>query len=97
MNSQIIFFTNIRYKKYLGTFQINKSAGPDDMLARLLKVLRYRVTQPLNKNFHQSINLYKVAQDWKAENLTPIFKEGFKYTYVSLTSVRETNRRKRKQ
>jgi len=62
--------------------------GPDGKHPRVLREL----SRPLSVIFAQSWRLGQVLEDWRKENVTPVFKTGEKeepgnYRPVSLTSV----------
>ena len=68
------------------------AAGPDMIGATVLQELVDVVSSPLATIMRKSLDKGKVPADWRAANVTPIFKKGSKYSPgnyrpVSLTSV----------
>ncbi|KFP47342.1 hypothetical protein N323_05380, partial [Cathartes aura] len=79
-------------REYLSKLDIHKSMGPDGMRPRGLRELADVIARPLLIIFDRSWRLGEVAEDWKKENVTPIFEKGKKedpgnYRPVSLTSI----------
>ena len=71
---------------------ITKSAGPDNINARVLKELHDVIIEPLTLLFNNSLNQGMVPQEWKKALVPPIHKKGNKklasnYRPVSLTSI----------
>ena len=71
---------------------VTKSAGPDNINARVLKELHDVIIEPLTLLFNNSLNQGMVPQEWKKALVTPIHKKGNKklasnYRPVSLTSI----------
>ena len=71
---------------------INKSPGPDLIHPRILYELRYEILCPLQQIFKSSLRLGELPNDWRAADVTAIFKKGSKkdmsnYRPVSLTSI----------
>ena len=78
--------------KLLKNLSPNKSPGPDGIPARLLKELAVEIAPVFTILFQAFINQGKIPKDWKAANITPIFKKGdpcdaSNYRPVSLTSI----------
>ena len=78
--------------KVLDRLDVNKSAGPDGITNRLLKMCKDALVKPLTKIFRKSIEMGIVPSAWKEANVSPLFKKGIKtdplnYRPVSLTSV----------
>ena len=68
------------------------ASGPDMIGSSVLQELVDVVSSPLATIMRKSLDQGQVPQDWKAANVTPIFKKGSKYSPgnyrpVSLTSV----------
>ncbi|CAM4522848.1 unnamed protein product [Caretta caretta] len=66
--------------------------GPDELHPRVLKELAAVIAEPLAIIFENSWRTGEVPDDWKKDNVVPIFKKGKKedpgnYRPVSLTSV----------
>jgi hypothetical protein len=72
--------------------RVDAAAGPDKIGPLLLKKLVEEISLPLAKIMRASLQEGSVPVDWRAANVTPIFKKGRKsepenYRPVSLTSV----------
>ena len=55
-----------------------KSAGPDNINARVLKELNDVIIEPVTLLFNNSLNQGMVPQEWKKALVTPIHKKGNK-------------------
>lgn len=69
-----------------------KSPGPDDMYAKIIKETKDELCQPLAILFNDSLSTGIVPVAWKTANVVPIFKKGNKsvasnYRPISLTSI----------
>lgn len=78
--------------KKLKNLNPNKSPGMDEIHPRILKELAEILKAPLCDIYSKSLNEGKLPQQWKAANISAIFKKGKKkqpnnYRPVSLTSV----------
>lgn len=76
-------------REYLSKLDIHKSMGLDEIHLWLLRVTDV-IAKPLSIIFTQSLQLSKMPEDWRKENVIPIFKKGKKkdpgtYQPVSLT------------
>ena len=76
-------------REYLSKLDIHKSTGLDEIHLWLLRVTDV-IAKPLFIIFTQSLQLSKMPEDWRKENVIPIFKKGKKkdpgtYQPVSLT------------
>jgi ribonucleases P/MRP protein subunit RPP40 len=76
----------------LDNLKVDKSAGPDDIHAKLLFELRSELTGPLTHIFNVSLQSGEVPQDWRDASVAPLFKKGSKnnpenYRPISLTSI----------
>ncbi|KAI8494251.1 hypothetical protein Bbelb_280110 [Branchiostoma belcheri] len=77
--------------KQLSKLNPNKASGPDGLSPRLLKITATQIAPVLQVIFTQSLDTGDVPADWRAANISPIFKKGDKtspvnYRPVSLTS-----------
>ena len=78
--------------KALNDMKTNKSPGPDNIYPRVLKETKLEIVNALKTVFNLSLSQGSVPADWKAANVTPIFKKGDRntpgnYRPISLTSV----------
>ena len=78
--------------KKLKAINPNKSAGPDEIPARVLKELSEVLAEPLSILYQMSIKTGKLPSEWKTAHVTPIYKKGGKakaenYRPVSLTVI----------
>ena len=69
----------------------DKSPGPDDFSARLLKMTCEEIAHPIALIFNRSMKAGDVSLDWKTAHIMSIFKKGNRsspenYRPVSLTS-----------
>jgi Reverse transcriptase (RNA-dependent DNA polymerase)/Endonuclease-reverse transcriptase len=79
-------------KEKIKKLRADGAAGPDGIGPSLLKNLMHELALPLTKVMRRSMEEGTVPEDWRAANVTPIFKSGRKcdpgnYRPVSLTSV----------
>ena len=79
-------------QKYIERLRSNKSEGPDEIYATVLKECKQELSIPLSIIFSRSLNEADIPTDWKKANIVPIFKKGDKscvenYRPVSLTSL----------
>ena len=84
--------TETALKEALSKLNSNKSAGPDNIHARVLKEMAPVIARPLTILFNKCYEEGKIPDDWKRANVTCIFKKGSKsdpgnYRPVSLTSI----------
>ena len=78
--------------KALNELKTNKSPGPDEIYPKILKETKHEIVGALKSLFNSSIQQGFVPADWKAANVTPIYKKGDRtspgnYRPISLTSV----------
>ena len=78
--------------KLLQHLNPHKATGPDEVSARLLKETTQQVAPALTLLFQASLDQGTIPEEWKAANITPLFKKGDRsaavnYRPVSLTSV----------
>ena len=58
----------------LNNLNIHKSSGPDDLSARVLMNVVFKMLI-----YNESLPQGTVPDDWRRENVAPIFKKGEKY------------------
>ena len=80
---------NVFWRSYVDP---SKSAGPDNIPSRILKLCAAEVSPFLQFIFTQSLNEGILPSDWLKANITPIYKKGDRsvpanYRPISLTSV----------
>ena len=78
--------------KLLQRLDTNKSTGPDQIPALILKSCAPTLAPILQVIFTQSLNTATVPDDWLCANVTPLFKTGDRtdptnYRPISLTSI----------
>ncbi len=78
--------------KALYDLKTNKSPGPDNIYPKVLEETKQETVDALKTLFSLSLRQGSVPADWKADNITPIFKKGDRNTPgnsrpLSLTSV----------
>ena len=78
--------------KEINELDENKSIGPDEIHAKMLKELKEYIVTPLTAIMNKSLKQGSLPLDWKLAHITPIFKKGAKnlainYRPVSLTSI----------
>ena len=87
-----LIINEIEVLKRLDILDINKSPGPDGIRPRILYEVRIELANALKIIFNNSLQTHQVPSDWRAGNITPIFKKGSKtdasnYRPISLTSI----------
>ena len=78
--------------KKLKDINPNKSTGPDNIPARVIKELSEVLAEPLTILYKLSLSSGKLPSEWKTAHVTPIFKKGSKklaenYRPVCLTVI----------
>lgn len=78
--------------KALKHMKTNKSPRPDNIYPRVLKETKCEIADALKTVYNLSLREGSVPADWKATDVTPIFKKGDRntpgnYRPISLTSV----------
>jgi hypothetical protein len=78
--------------KQLGNINPNKACGPDELPARLLKIVSQEIAPAIRFLFQQSYDQGCVPEDWKKAIVTSIHKKGPKsdpgnYRPISLTCI----------
>ena len=81
-----------KVQKKIRELKPDSAPGPDGINGRLLQGLADEISPVLSEIFRKSLNEGEVPPDWKAANVTPIFKKGAKtkpenYRPISLTSI----------
>ena len=76
----------------LKMLDISKSAGPDDINARMLKELAVVISKPLSMLFNNSLKMGTVPSEWKMAYIAPIHKKNDRkmvsnYRPISLTCI----------
>lgn len=66
---------------------VHKLMDPDRMHPRMLRELTDAIVRPLFINIASLWQLAGVSEDWKGENVNPVFKKGMNHRLISLTSV----------
>ena len=84
--------TEERVMKLIDNLNPNKSIGPDDVHARIIKELKEYLAEPLAYLFNSTLRHGKLPHDWKCANISAIFKKGSRnlaenYRPISLTSI----------
>ena len=78
-------------RRKLKAIKPNKSAGPDDIQPKLLKLAEPAIASPLTGLFSFCANLGETFSDWKNARLIPVYKEDneaeINYRPISLLSV----------
>ena len=79
-------------KKLLDGLDPHKATGPDGIPSRLLKTLSDELTPILTTLYQASVQQGVIPDEWKAANVTAIFKKGERnkacnYRPISLTSI----------
>ena len=64
--------------KALSNLRKDKAPGPDELSPRLLKELREEISLPITMIFRRSFRDGEVPEDWRDENIFPIYKKGGK-------------------
>ena len=82
----------VRVAKLLTKLNIHKASEPDGLSARVLKECSSEIAPVLAYIFNESLAQGAVPDDWRLENVTPVFKKGEKYDAanyrpVSLTCI----------
>ena len=56
-----------------------KGGGVDELVPRLLILIKEEISHPLTVLFRKSLAEGVVPEDWKRANVSPIYKKGKKY------------------
>ena len=87
-----IHITEPGIEKLLRNLNPSKATGPDEIPARVLKECAAALAPVIADLFQQSLDEGAVPNDWKSQNVHPIFKKGTKsdpanYRPVALTAI----------
>ena len=87
-----ILFTENEIRKKIAKLQPNKSPGPDNISAKILKEVSNQLSSPLAKIFNLSLQNGSLPNIWRLSNISAIHKKGSKtlcdnYRPISLTSI----------
>ena len=87
-----IHITEPGIEKLLRNLNPSKATGPDEIPARVLKECAAALAPVIADLFQQSLDEGAVLNDWKSQNVHPIFKKGTKsdpanYRPVALTAI----------
>ena len=79
-------------KNEIDNMSINKSCGPDEIPARIIKELVSSLVKPITLLLNKSVEQQHLPIDWRRAYVIPIFKKGSKsravnYRPISLTSI----------
>jgi hypothetical protein len=91
-NQPDLQFNPVEVLKILRATDPNKAPGPDQIHGKILKMCAKNLAVPLTMLFETSYYTCAIPQDWKSENVVPVFKKGTKssvqnYRPISLTSL----------
>ena len=75
----------------IGTLDINKAIGPNQISHKLLNATKHSISKPLCRIFNKSLDQETFPQSWKQSIVMPLFKKGDKscvsnYRSISLLS-----------
>jgi hypothetical protein len=78
--------------KLLLNLKVEKSPGPDNIPAHILKVCATELAPSISLLLNKSFSMGMLPIEWKTANITPIFKKGSKnsrenYRQISLTGI----------
>ena len=78
--------------KLLSELDIHRATGPDEVSPRLLKELAFEPAPVFTLLFQSSLDQGVIPDDWRREDVTPIYKKGDRsrpenYRPISLTSI----------
>ena len=73
-NSRNFGITVEKTEQYLKKLKLRKSAGSDNLTARILRECSSALCEPLSHLFSQSISECYVPAEWKVGNVVPIPK-----------------------
>ena len=87
-----IDLSDSRIKPLLDNLDINKAQGPDAVSGAVLKNCSKTLAYPLSILFNLSYNTGYIPQEWKLDNVVPVYKKDDKnkvtnYRPISLTSL----------
>ena len=84
--------TERKIKEKIEKMRAEAAPGPDGIRPAFLHQTKNEIARPLKIIFEKSLEEGKIPEDWRAANITPIYKKGKKteagnYRPVALTSV----------
>ena len=84
--------TERKIKEKIEKMRAEAAPGPDGIRPAFLHQTKNEIARPLKIIFEKSLEEGKIPEDWRASNITPIYKKGKKteagnYRPVALTSV----------
>ena len=87
-----VFFPEDAISEKIGKLKADSAFGPDKIGPRILKATSDVLCAPLSVVFTKSLQEGVVPDDWRRQNITPIFKSGSRmmagnYRPVALTSI----------
>jgi hypothetical protein len=66
----------------------DKSAGPDQVHAYILKSCADELSKPLEMIFSKSLATLAIPRHWKSANITPLFKKGIRLSKLTPKNVK---------
>eukprot|EP00061_Rhincodon_typus_P017434 g46127.t1 len=72
----MVAITKEKVLENLNGLKVDKSPGPDGPHLRVLKELAEEVVEALVVIFEESLESWRVPEDWKIANMTSLFKKG---------------------
>ena len=84
--------TERKIREKIEKMRAEAAPGPDGIRPAFLQQTKNEISRPLKIIFEKSLEEGKIPEDWRAANITPIYKKGKKseagnYRPVALTSV----------
>ena len=87
-----LMITDISIKKKIDALDWYKSAGPDNIFAKIIKECKFTLSDYLCKLFNESLHFKIIPDNWRYSTITPVYKKGDKcnvanYRPVSLCCI----------